>query len=298
MAADLNDHHGVDLGLWVRPNRTRKFKINKNSTCSDVYEFVAKFLSMPSSQFTLFNLIKRVNSTIRPDDILPNDPNILISANSLSKLDGVTSGLGVLALPSQPSFKKWNKERDKDREKEAIANGVKELSSSVTAASTFHALLFIKHFDPVCDINDRMNKLKYCGFMHVSAHKSNEININDSLPDMAKLCDINKKKMASYAVYEEVRPEMVDLIDTNRNLKDLELSTGDILVLQPPGAKSPYVICLLCFIVRNALKEYYDHLRSFTEVEFKEHTRVCRYCTCFYQNRRAKRARLCSCQVR
>lgn len=222
-------------------------KIRKNSKCSDVYSIVAKLLSKVPSDFTLFYISTRGQhgNCIRADDILPNDSNVVFTDDVMCELGG-DSGLGVLVLPTLPTFHKWVADSDRDRRNEAGSIKTDKLNCYVRLRTSYHALIFVKRFDIKFDVKYRVDRLKYCGYIHVHYTAVKGSKLKDWMSGILKLCGVSIRR---YGVNEETYDNDLRSLDVTMTLDDLNIVSGDILVIETSGGNDRCVTSLMCFMI-------------------------------------------------
>jgi len=221
-------------------------KVPINCACNELYDYVCEYfnalqkdqnIQLKPSDITLFNTYKRQNGTTRIEDIIPNEGEYQVATALINKVTSNESGIGLFIVIGQNSeFKKFHADREKDREREKVEYKDQKKQIMVKEPTTFHALIFVKYYDPLCDTKDQPNKLKSYGYYYVHAKKASDVIIQHLVPDLLKVCLVKKTKDQQKVIdiYEEIRADndMVNLVDQCQTLQAAEIGMGDILILQ------------------------------------------------------------------
>ncbi|KAK8058688.1 ubiquitin carboxyl-terminal hydrolase [Apiospora phragmitis] len=275
---DTFKHHGsTDLTYFdgdakVDAAAPRSYKINKKTSMEEVLSIIGEDINQDPRRIRLWLMVNRQNKTTRPDqpimDLKPTVGETYTRTASSSR----DNALRVWAEVAE----------EVDDQGEAIWPTYQSNANGVVVKTTDLILLFIKCFDA--------EKQTLLGVGHVYASK--EKKVEDLVPAICKKMGWGDKLPAGeqLAMWEEIKPSMIEPLKAKQTLKAAELQDGDILCFQRmPDRKAPGDI--LGKIPRLGEKqpddgvkrwdhfetapEYYDFLNWKKEVKFWPHPTRC-----------------------
>eukprot|EP00127_Corallochytrium_limacisporum_P005023 Clim_evm19s197 gene=Clim_evmTU19s197 len=189
-------NHRDDLIPWRDESVTDRIinmKVRRDETLGNLRPQIAKELNLAVDEFRLWVFVNRMNKTVRPDNCLTEDEN--------------EKQVEMLSQKQNP----WKLYVERLNNKEAT----KEQDSSAVSESF---LIFFKFYDPVNE------QLSYAGHSLCNQNST----VADLFPQMRTLA--NLPESTPLAVYEEVKPQMIEPCGPDRTLRECELQNGDILV--------------------------------------------------------------------
>ncbi|ORX62673.1 cysteine proteinase [Hesseltinella vesiculosa] len=198
--ADFENNHGLDfLDFAVLP----RFKVRKDQTYGAYKQELANQLGLPVSQFRPWVLVNRQNRTIRPDTPLTDE-------EAASQLD---------ELRQRHSSTQTNLRLYIEKAPEVDKDG-KGLFPLAGAKHPPYSLVFIKVFDPwTQDVH---------GAGHMYIHADDKV--DHILPAVRRMAGLDES--AGLDLYEEIKPEMVEIMDVSKSFSQSEIQDGDIIVAQ------------------------------------------------------------------
>lgn len=192
----FKEHAETDL---FHPGQPKVLRLKKETPAGDVPKEVAKFLEVPLEQFRLWKWCKRKNGTLRLEDPLSvDDDNRKILSQLLRGKDKVlVLWAEMSSKPDVPSFIPYDPKQN--------------------------CVISIKSYDA------SRGDCRFIGNILCTEKEK----LSDCLPRIRAV--LGWADDAPVHLYEEVRPTMVDRIDSlDHTLEALELGQGDILVAQAP----------------------------------------------------------------
>jgi ubiquitin carboxyl-terminal hydrolase 7 len=186
------ERHDQEKTDLVDMDTVRELRLRKSSTLSQLREKLAKELNVPGERMRFWNWINRRNKTVRP--------NLPFSAAKEQ----------VMLCELRPGH---------------ALNLWLEVSEAPDGEPLFppvdgHGCIFFKCFDPF------VNKMRYLG--HVCWPLTTEV--HSLMPVVRRL--LGYEESVELEIYEEIKPDMVEPVDSTQTLVQAELGSGDVLVLQ------------------------------------------------------------------
>ncbi|KAI9256173.1 hypothetical protein BY458DRAFT_519583 [Sporodiniella umbellata] len=177
-------------------------RVRKDQTFGEFKADIAHWRGISENEFRLWLLVNRQNRTVRLDLPISDD-------ESTSTLDEVRQRYAT----NQASLRLYMEEASFNEENQPIFHPGSEDRS-------VYALIFIKAFSPEEQI--------LRGMGHFYAPK--EVKIHTVLNELKQVAGFQESEDIS--IYEEIKPSMVDRVDTNMTFTQAELQDGDILCIQ------------------------------------------------------------------
>uniref|UniRef100_A0A7S2ZZD2 USP domain-containing protein n=2 Tax=Rhodosorus marinus TaxID=101924 RepID=A0A7S2ZZD2_9RHOD len=240
-------HNGADLIPWDSAERLDRRLIRKSMLFRELAELVAGHLGLDSHQtLRVWRLCQRQNGTIRPDRLLTSDDEDV----PLSKLCGLGSELQLL-VQTVPK-------------------------SEVEAMETDEVMQFFKVFAP-----KPVPVLACIGSLACNRSAT----MKHSIQQLAKLKSVPRELVLAVqadniTVFEEDTPQPVKPIDIEKTHDELELGTGDIIVIQlppsvllqslPPSILEKRSTPLHGMREVETASDYFMYLRNRIHVEFRD----------------------------
>jgi len=221
----------ADLRQWrkcdlVRFENVREFRVKRASTLKEFKKIAAVEFDVPPERQRYWAWVSRQNKTFRPECPISPAAEDLPLEELAKKQPEVRLFLEVSTNPEPlPPFAPLH---DDD------------------------VLLFIKHYDP------HRESLRYVGHLTVR----NTFKPPNLAPLMNSL--VGNHPSTPLVIYEEVKPQMVDVLRPNLTLKESELSTGDIVVFQ-----SLLDVKEQAQLPLSTVQEYYDYILNRVTVRFR-----------------------------
>ncbi|KAI8978533.1 hypothetical protein BDB01DRAFT_799109 [Pilobolus umbonatus] len=175
-------------------------RLRKDLTMAQLKEDISKDIGLPKNQFRLWLMVNRQNRTIRIDSPIPDEED-------QSGLDEIrkrhTTNQTVLRLYlekyrpeyGQPAFPPYQ-------------------------MSNPYALIFIKLYLP------ETQTIQGLGPMYI--HK--DAKVSSILDDLRRMAGFELDQ--DILLYEEIRPAMIEVVDTHNTFNQAEIQDGDILIVQ------------------------------------------------------------------
>ncbi|KAK7967391.1 ubiquitin carboxyl-terminal hydrolase [Apiospora aurea] len=275
---DTFKHHGsTDLTYFdgdakVDAAAPRSYKINKKASMEEVISIIGEDIKQDPRRIRLWLMVNRQNKTTRPDqpimDLKPSVGETYQRTASSSR----DSALRVWAEVAEET----------DDQGEAIWPTYQSNANGVVVKTTDLILLFIKCFDA--------EKQTLLGVGHLYASK--EKKVEDLVPAICKKMGWGDKLPAGeqMAMWEEIKPSMIEPLKPKQTLKAAELQDGDILCFQRmPERRVPGDILGKTLRMNEkqpddgvkkwdhfeTAPEYYDFLNWKKEVKFWPHPTRC-----------------------
>eukprot|EP00026_Physarum_polycephalum_P001323 Phypoly_transcript_01324.p1 GENE.Phypoly_transcript_01324~~Phypoly_transcript_01324.p1 ORF type:complete len:1117 (+),score=280.10 Phypoly_transcript_01324:120-3353(+) len=210
----------------VKFDNVKEFKVKKNSTLKDFKKQAAEYFDIPPERQRYWGWVSRQNKTLRPDSFLTAHEEEI-------PLEEYAKHAPEVRLYLEPST-------------------APETSPPFPPLHDDDILVFFKHYDPSREL------LHYVGHAIVRA----SLKPPNLIPLMNSL--VGQPPNTSLLVFEEVKPNMVDICRPNLTLRELEISNGDILVFQrTPELRESAAHGLA------TVPEYYDYILNRVTVKFR-----------------------------
>lgn len=232
--ADIKAHSGFDLVDW--PSVT-KHKLLKTMKLKDAVAEVAAKMKVPPFRMRFWNWVGRQNGTSRPDAPVKRTDMERTIGDIFRHTTSATVGVELSkAAPTEM-----------------------EPANMFPPLLTTDAVIYFKYY------NAKEMTLKTVGWQTVSVKSK----IGELTAAMNAL--IGRPADTKLDIYEEIKPDMIDLLKHGHTLEQGELGNGDILAFQPQdeakaakeaGSDVPDV------------KSYYDDLVNRVTVTFKLKTKI------------------------
>ncbi|KAI0908993.1 cysteine proteinase [Ustulina deusta] len=214
----FKNHPGTDLtNFESNPAEDlaapRYYKMRKQFSMEDAVATIAKGLNQDPKRVRLWIMVNRQNKTTRPDQpIMDLRPSI---EETLSRAVG-TSRDSVLRV--------WAEVTDEvDAQGNAVWPTYQSSANGVVVKNDL-ILIFLKHFDV------EQQRLHGIGHIYVSKERK----IEELVPVIAKKMGWGEKLPAGeqLAMWEEIKPSMIEPLKAKQTLKAAELQDGDIICFQ------------------------------------------------------------------
>jgi ubiquitin carboxyl-terminal hydrolase 7 len=214
----FKNHAGTDLTNFDSnpaddPAAPRHYKMRKQITMEEAVATIAHDLNQDPKRVRLWIMVNRQNKTTRPDQpIMDLRPSI---EETVSRAIG--SGRDSV-------LRVWAEVADElDTEGNAIWPTYQSNANGVVVKNDL-ILIFLKHFDA------EEQKLEGIGHIYVSKEKK----IEELVPVIAKRMGWGDKLPAGeqLAMWEEIKPSMIESLKAKQTLKAAELQDGDIICFQ------------------------------------------------------------------
>ena len=226
----FREHSGVDVGLFNIPRATpgaaKTYRMAKTSTLRDLAEKVAEDLNQDARRIRFRPMINRQNKTVRPDTPFSDD------SIPLEKTFRMAS--------SSAEYRAWAEVAEEvDETGKPIWNAPSEKIDSI--------LLFLKWFDV------ENQKLQGIGHFYIGQSRK----VSEILPLIYKKMGwaekgADKPQLKFYeesihphngyspslTLFKEIKPQMIDTLNLDLNIKAAELQDGDIICFQKCTPKS------------------------------------------------------------
>ncbi|ETS80785.1 hypothetical protein PFICI_08314 [Pestalotiopsis fici W106-1] len=270
-------HHGstdltnFDTDPKEDPAAPRLFKVKRKDSMESLVATIAEDMKEDPRKLRLWIMVNRQNKTTRPDqpimDLKPTIEETYARSVSTSRDASLRVWVEVAEETNEQGEAVWPTYQ-------GGANGV--------VVKTDLILLFLKFFD-----QDKQ-ALEGVGHVYVSKEKK----IEDLVPIISKKMGWGEKLPAGeqVAMWEEIKPQMIESLKSRQTLKAAELQDGDIICFQRvPERKAGDGLASLAKIPRLSEKptngaprkwdhfedarEYYDFLVHKRDVRFWPHPR-------------------------
>lgn len=214
----FNNHPGTDLTNFEAnsledPAAARYYKMKKQFTMEEAVEKIAEGLNQDPKRVRLWIMVNRQNKTTRPDQpIMDLRPSV---EETLARAVG-TSRDSVLRVWAEVA-------EEVDAQGNAVWPTYQSNANGVVVKNDL-ILIFLKHFDA------EQQKLRGAGHIYVSKEKK----IEELVPVIAKKMGWGDKLPAGeqLAMWEEIKPSMIEALKAKQSLKAAELQDGDIICFQ------------------------------------------------------------------
>ncbi|KAI8905738.1 cysteine proteinase [Powellomyces hirtus] len=253
---DIAEYPGFDLWNFANgPNPSATFKVARADTFGMFREQVASQLNLKPEGFRLWNMTGRQNKTVRPDNPIYDEVDNETVEMVMAKHGKTAHELRFyLELLDDPNLLRITSNgaataQLQDQAGRTGAADLKDVSKGIT--------LWLKYYDPFTQV------LRFVGRLYVD---DKETKIGDIVPlllERAKLPPGTPLKL-----FEEVKPEMIDVLKTKVSFGFAELGDGDIICYQ--RELSPKELPTLPEPALPDVAAYYDALRNRVKVAFKE----------------------------
>lgn len=225
---DTFKHHGstdlthFDGDAKVDLAAPRTYKINKKASMEEVLSIIGEDINQDPRRIRLWLMVNRQNKTTRPDqpimDLKPTVGETYTRTASSSR---------------DNALRVWAEVADEvDDQGEAIWPTYQSNSNGVVVKTTDLILLFIKCFDA------EKQTLQGVGHLYASKEKK----VDELVPAICKKMGWGDKLPAGeqLAMWEEIKPSMIEPLKAKQTLKAAELQDGDVLCFQRmPDRKAP-----------------------------------------------------------
>ncbi|CAJ2508114.1 Uu.00g093000.m01.CDS01 [Anthostomella pinea] len=202
------------------PAAARFYKMKKQATMAELVETVAKDLNQEPREVRLWIMVNRQNKTTRPDQpIMDLRPTI---EETYSRSAGTSRDYALRV---------WAEVADEtDEQGNAVWPTYTSNANGVVIKNDL-ILLFLKYFDI------EQQTLEGVGHLYVSKEKK----VEELVPIISKKMGWGDKLPAGeqLAMWEEIKPSMIEGLKAKQTLKAAELQDGDIICFQKlPERKS------------------------------------------------------------
>lgn len=214
----FKNHPGTDLTNFDSnpaedPAAPRYYKMKKQASMEEAVATIAQDLNQDPKKIRLWIMVNRQNKTTRPDQpIMDLRPSV---EETLSRAVG-TSRDSVLRV--------WAEVADEvDAQGDAAWPTYQSNANGVVVKNDL-LLIFLKHFDA------EHQKLHGVGHVYVSKEKK----IEELVPVIARKMGWGDKLPSGeqLAMWEEIKPSMIEVLKAKQTLKAAELQDGDIICFQ------------------------------------------------------------------
>ena len=202
-----------------------EFRISRNDTCEDLYEEVARHTGRKVGSFRIWGFTHRKNGTARPSGVILDSPDKLVS--DYARADSVLNRIFVEDTTDLPES--FNKDT--------------------------HGLLFLLGYEPLATTG----RLSYLGCQVVC--------FEDRLEKVAEMSRIlaGIPFDSKLAMFDIVRLSCVDPLPLHKTIRDLQLRTGDINVVQAiPNSTDAAKVRYPC------VQNWFAHLEDRITVSFRK----------------------------
>eukprot|EP01087_Luapelamoeba_hula_P011914 TRINITY_DN3303_c0_g1_i1.p1 TRINITY_DN3303_c0_g1~~TRINITY_DN3303_c0_g1_i1.p1 ORF type:complete len:1323 (-),score=214.64 TRINITY_DN3303_c0_g1_i1:14-3982(-) len=277
----------LDLQSYLRerawlPSKPLCYRLPKSMTLRQVKRVISKVLGVPDYRLRLWPLVRRRNLTIRTDTAPLSNPELTLASlirprardktirmfveesilplsrereivRELMTTSSSSSNGASNILDSNNNSIMDNDEEDGSREKERESALESQLFVTDTVYSNF-VLIFFKFYNP------QVREMRNVCYMLLDATTT----VNSILPILRALRGFPPD--TPLMVYEEIKASMIDVLACDKTLKDLELSSGDIICFEkalPPDADQRERF--------DTALQYYEYLRTYMRVLLSPH---------------------------
>jgi ubiquitin carboxyl-terminal hydrolase 7 len=175
---------------------------------------VAGKIGLPVQQIRIWSMNIRQNQTLRPDVALESDlDNIVLNSLIVLRMVQRTTNNAELYFYVETQTNPIG-----------IFNNEQYFFKGKMFEGYTGILLFIKYYDPITQTLE---------FIDTLSVEANTDKISSYVPHLLKMMRIPQETHID--LYEEVKPEMVELLDVNQTFEQAELTNGDILSFQIPA---------------------------------------------------------------
>ncbi|KAH9909870.1 hypothetical protein F4778DRAFT_713206 [Xylariomycetidae sp. FL2044] len=216
-AATFRNHGGTDMANFQintnDPSAAKFYKMKRQATIEELVKTVAEDLGQDPRTVRLWVMVNRQNRTTRPDTpIMDLRPTIE---------DTFTRSAGT---GRDFALRVWAEVADEvDDQGYAIWPTYQSSPNGVVIKSDL-ILLFLKHFDA------ENQTLRGVGHVYVSKEKK----VEELVPTITKMMGWGDKLLSGeqLAMWEEIKPSMIESLKAKHTLKAAELQDGDIICFQ------------------------------------------------------------------
>ncbi|KAI1639746.1 hypothetical protein F4809DRAFT_73853 [Biscogniauxia mediterranea] len=209
-ATDLTN---FDLNPVEDPSAPKFYKMRKQATIEELVATIAADLKQDPRRVRLWIMVNRQNKTTRPDQpIMDLRPTI---EETFSRSAGTSRDY---------SLRVWAEVAEEvDAQGDAVWPTYQNNANGVVVKNDL-ILLFLKHFDA-----DKQS-LEGIGHVYVSKEKK----VEELVPVIARKMGWGEKLHAGeqLAMWEEIKPSMIEGLKAKQSLKAAELQDGDIICFQ------------------------------------------------------------------
>jgi len=214
----FKNHPGTDLTNFDSnpaedPAAPRFYKMRKQTTVEEAVAIIAQDLSQDPKSVRLWIMVNRQNKTTRPDQpIMDLRPTI---EDACARAVGVNRD-NVLRVWAEVA-------EEVDGQGNAVWPTYQNNANGVVVKNDL-ILVFLKHFDV------EQQKLEGIGHIYVSKEKR----IEELVPVISRKMGWGDKLPAGeqLAMWEEIKPSMIEGLKAKQTLKVAELQDGDIICFQ------------------------------------------------------------------
>ncbi|KAJ3011309.1 hypothetical protein HKX48_006911, partial [Thoreauomyces humboldtii] len=232
---DIAQHEGFDLWNFSHPLPCT-YRVLKSDTLAAFKQTVGEKLSLHDEDFRFWSFIGRQNKTTRPDQPLLDMENMRMEA-ILNKLGKHSNELKLyLELVKDPNVIQ-----------------LPPVENSMEPG----LMLWLKYYDPV------QLTLHVIGRIYV---ENRETRLGDIIPFLVKKANLPED--TPLKLFEEIKPDMIDLLKPKATFSSGELGDGDILCFQRD--LTPQEAAELPDPNQAEIPAYFEALRNRVTVTFKE----------------------------
>ncbi|KAI1079311.1 cysteine proteinase [Whalleya microplaca] len=216
---DTFKHHGAtdltnfDANSNEDPAAPRSYRTKKQTTIEELVAIIARDLNQDPRRVRLWIMVNRQNKTTRPDQpIMDMRPTV---EETYSRSAGTSRDY---------SLRVWAEVAEEvDAQGDAIWPTYQSNANGVVVKNDL-ILLFLKHFD------SERQTLEGAGHLYVSREKK----VEELVPVIAKKMGWGDKLAPGeqLAMWEEIKPSMIESLKAKQTLKAAELQDGDIICFQ------------------------------------------------------------------
>jgi ubiquitin carboxyl-terminal hydrolase 7 len=215
----FKEYHGTDLASWDNPEKdpgaARTYRVLKASTVQDLVDEVANDLEKDPTHVRFWIMVNRQNKTTRPDQPITN------VAQTMEQC------VQSHSAKSSQEYRLWaevaeNIGEDGEPQWPALSN----TQGNQAQPKGDNILLLLKWFDVEHQI------LRGIGHIYMGKERK----VEDLVPPMLQKMGWPEKQpngdKTQIQLYEEIKPQMVDVIKPKQSLRSAELQDGDIICFQ------------------------------------------------------------------
>ncbi|KAJ3300789.1 hypothetical protein HK104_003759 [Borealophlyctis nickersoniae] len=217
----IKSHEGFDLcaleeaknpGLPLTKLET--FKVRREDSYWKMMEDIGKHFDIPPERLRLWTMVGRQNKTVRPDAPIPEaEYNMRMEGIREKYCKGMHEPRFYLEVSERPEGEFRNPQ-----------NGKIHYFLPKEDGNSPSIMIFLKYYDPLA------RKMQYVGHMTFSKNTR----IQDIIPDLNKR--MNFPLDTRLVLYEEVKPTMIDALNSKLTFQAAELGDGDIICFQKEHA--------------------------------------------------------------
>lgn len=209
--ANFKNYGGVDISPFdADPNHDEAaphhYRLLRSMTFGQLAETLGPDMGVDPNHIRFWIMVNRQNKTTRPDQPIM-DPTIMLEEI-----------LRRSATARDPSLRVWVEVAE-----EVDENGVAIWPSFQPGQKTDNILLYLKHFDV------ESQSLRGVGHIYINKEKK----VEDLVPLIrAKMGWPEKQDGEKLQLWEEIKPQMIEVLKAKQTLKAAELQDGDIITFQ------------------------------------------------------------------